>query len=187
MLLALSLNGCGSSTTDTSTSLGRSLAASAARANPASAPAGDPPGERDGTISPAQANMLSSTSDAPSPQAATRRYSLAYTNWYARTLPAHERALASLAVGAARRTDEQTVASRSRAKELAAAHVRNKGVVLAIAPGTGPAHGQWVIVTLEQTTGTGPYAGLPASPHVTLARTVRLGNHWAVTEWDPQT
>jgi len=123
----------------------------------------------------------------PSPRAAIRRYALAYTNWDARTLPAHERALASLAVGPARLADEQTAASQSRAKELAADHVRARGAILAIAVGTGQAHGQWVIVTAEQTTGTGPYAGLPASPHLTLARTVQLGSYWAVSEWNPQT
>ena len=189
LLLALTLGGCGDSTPNVPP-LGRSLYAAPARANPTPAPAGDPPEERGGTIPPghaASANMPSTTSEALSPQAALRRYALAYTNWNASSLPAHERALASLAIGAAQVADEQTAASQSGANELAADHVDNHGVVLATAPGAGPAHGQWVIVTLEQTTGTGPYAGLPASAHVTLARTARLGHRWAVIEWNPQT
>ena len=35
--------------------------------------------------------------------------------------------------------------------------VANVGQVVAIAPGEGPDRGQWVVVTEEQTTGTGPY------------------------------
>jgi len=99
---------------------------------------------------------------------------------------ADERHLASLAVGAARLAAEQTAASQSAAAQLAANHVQDKGVVLAITPGLGPARGQWVIVTQEQTTGTGPYAGLPSSPHVTLARAARLGRGWVVSEWSPR-
>jgi hypothetical protein len=189
-LVALTLSGCGSSTRNAPLPLGRSLDATPAPTNASPAPAGDPPGEQSGTIPPEQAAKTSppsASSAGPSPQGALRRYAFAYTNWYASSLPAHERALASLGVGAARLADQQTAASQSRAKELAADHVHNQGVVLAIAAGTGPAHGQWVIVTLEQTTGTGPYAGLPASPHVILARTVRVGPRWAVSEWNPRT
>jgi hypothetical protein len=76
--------------------------------------------------------------------------------------------------------------SQGAAAELAANHVENKGVLLAIISGEGPAHGQWVVVTQEQTTGSGPYSGLPTSPHVTLAKTVRLRNGFAVSQWNPQ-
>lgn len=187
LLLALILSACSGSTLNVPPPLGRSLNGMSTPASRLPAPAGDPPEERGGTIPPGKAAILSTTSGAPSPQAALRRYALAYMNWNASSLPAHERALASLAIGAARLADEQTATSHSRAGELAADHVDNHGVVLATAPGTGPAHGQWVIVTLEQTTGTGPYAGLPASTHVTLARITRFGHRWAVTEWNPQT
>jgi hypothetical protein len=115
------------------------------------------------------------------------RYALAYANWRASSLAAVERRLVVLAVGAARLTAEQIAASHSAAAELAGNHVQNKGVVLTIARGRGPAAGQWVVVTQEQTTGTGPYAGLPPALHVTLARTERLNRGWAISGWKPQT
>jgi hypothetical protein len=113
------------------------------------------------------------------------RYALAYTNWRASQLPARERRLAALSVGVARLSAEQTAAAESGAAALAAHDVANVGQVVAIAPGEGLDRGQWVIVTEEQTSGTGPYAGLPAGPHVTLARIVRLAGGWAVSAWDP--
>ncbi len=127
-------------------------------------------------------NSMSAT-----PQIALRRYALAYTNWTATNLAATERRLASLAVGAARLTAEQIAASNSATVELAANHVQNKGVVLTIAPGLGPAVGQWVVVTQEQTTGTGPYAGLPPTLHVTLAGTERVNGGWVIAKWTPRT
>jgi hypothetical protein len=188
LLLALiGLAGCGGrSPSSSSLPLGRALSAAPASTSQAPAPIGDPLPERDGTIPKGQAakeNTPATGSIAPSPQAALRRYALGYTNWQATSLPAHERQIASLAVGAARLAAEQTAASKSTAAQLASNHVENKGVVLAIAPGEGPARGQWIVVTQEQTTGTGPYAGLPPTLHVTLARTERLNQGWAVTEW----
>jgi hypothetical protein len=113
------------------------------------------------------------------------RYALAYTNWQASRLRVHERKLSSLAVGEARLAAQQIAASQSGTASLVANHVQNKGAVLAIAAGRGPARGQWVVVTQEQTTGTGSYAGLPSSPHVTSARVTRIGRGWAVSEWKP--
>jgi hypothetical protein len=180
---------CGDrSTSSTCPPLGRSLGAEPTPASPAPAPTGDPPAERGGTIPQSQAAQESrspSGSLARSPQAALRGYALAYTNWQASNLPAHERELASLAVGAARLAAEQTAASQSATANLAANHVRNKGVVLAIAPGQGPARRRWLAVTQEQTSRTGSYADLPCSPHVTLARVTPVGQGWAVSEWRP--
>jgi hypothetical protein len=189
LLLALvGLGGCGEHSTASSLApLGRALSGEPATAIDAPTPSGDPPAERNGTVAQAAAeNEPMAGSLASSPRAAVRRYALAYTNWQANSLPAHERRLATLAVGAARLTAEQIAASESSAAELAADHVQNKSVVLAIAPGQGLARGQWVVVTEEQTTGTGPFAGLPAAPHVTLARTARAGSGWAVSEWSPR-
>jgi hypothetical protein len=59
--------------------------------------------------------------------------------------------------------------------------------VLAIAPGQGPAAGQWIVVTQEQTTGTGPYASLPPALHVTFASTERLNHGWVISGWTPRT
>jgi hypothetical protein len=100
---------------------------------------------------------------------ALRRYALVYTNWRAAQLPARERELAALAIGPARLGAEQTA----------------DGQVVAIAPGQGPDAGQWVIVTEEQTTGSGLYAGLPRGPHVTLARLTHLPGGWVVSQWNP--
>ena len=190
LLVAIGLGGCGGgSTSSISPPLGRALTPERAPVSPAPAPTGDPPEERDGTV--AQGQTAAEKAPTPgslasSPQAALRRYALVYTNWQARDLPAHERRLASLAVGAARLAAEQTAASQSAATQLAEDHVQNTGVLLAIAPGQGLAHGQWVVVTQEQTTGTGPYAGLPTSVHVTLSRVTRPGRSWAVSEWSPR-
>ena len=157
--------------------------------SPAPAPIGDPPQERNGTVPEGQATPRTAPTRldrAHRHRPPCCRYALAYTNWQAASLTAHERELASLAVGAARLAAEQTAASESAAAALAANHVQNKGVVLAIAPGKGPARGQWVVVTQEQTTGTGPYAGLPPSAHVTLARTARVHARWVISEWRPE-
>ncbi len=189
ILALMSLSGCGaSSTTSTPSPLGRSFAAAPGPASPAAAPIGDPPAERHGTV-PERSALKESTpsSLAPSPQTALLRYALLYTNWQAASLPALERRLASLAVGAARLSAEQAGASRSAAATLAADHVQNTGVVLSIAAGRGPARGQWIVVTQEQSTGTGPYAGLPATLHVTLARTERVNRSWVISEWSPRT
>jgi hypothetical protein len=113
------------------------------------------------------------------------RYALVYTNWKASSLAANEQVLASMAVGAARLAAQQTAASESATAALAADRVRNKGAVLAITPGQGPARGRWIVVTQEQTIGTGPYAGLPSSIHVTLARVAQLRRWWVVSDWSP--
>jgi hypothetical protein len=155
---------------------------------PAPAPAGDPLQERDGTVLKGQTTAENSPrpgSIAPSPEAALLRYALAYINWQAANLATHERALASLAVGQARLAAQQTAAAQSTSAVLARDNVRNEGVVVAIALGKGPARTQWVVVTQERTTGTGPYAGLPSLAHVTLARVSFQTGGWAVSEWSP--
>jgi hypothetical protein len=97
---------------------------------------------------------------AHTPQGALRRYALAYVNWDAATLVAHERQLAALAIGPARLAALQTAAGLGAGGSALATHrVRNTGTVLAIAPGEGAASGRWVVVTQEQTSGTGAYAG----------------------------
>ena len=59
--------------------------------------------------------------------------------------------------------------------------------MLGIAPSQGPARGQWIVVTEEQTTGGGPYAGLPPTTHVSIARVKQWGQGWGVSEWTPET
>ena len=62
---------------------------------------------------------------------------------------------------------------------------RTAGSVLSIAPERA-GHGLWVVVTREHTSGASGYQGLPSSDHVTLARAVRLGGGYVVSEWLPQ-
>jgi hypothetical protein len=188
--LALALAGCASSAGVT-TPLGRSIAAGPPRPAPAvatPAPVGDPPTERAGTIpaaASAEENSVSPAGVATSPQLALRRYALAYVNWRAADLRERERQLATMSIGAAKLTAEQTAAAQSATAALIANDVADHGEVVAIAPGEGPDAGQWVIVTQEHTTGTGPYASLPTSPHVTVARVRHLNTGWAVSTWNP--
>jgi hypothetical protein len=189
MVVLISVGGCGgSSTEDVPSPLGRAFTAASSPPHPAPAPDGDPPPERHGTVPQRAAEKENApTVIAGSPQAALLRYALLYTNWQAANLPTIERQLASLSVGAARLTAEQIAASGSAIAELAAHHVQNTGIVLAIAPGRGPATGQWFVVTQEQSAGTGPYAGLPATLHVTTASTEHLDQGWAISSWTPRT
>ncbi len=61
----------------------------------------------------------------------------------------------------------------------------NRGRVVSVAADEG-ASGVWVIVTREQTGGSGEYEALPAGYHVTLARLARVAGGWAVSGWEPQ-
>ena len=189
-VLALALAGCASTTVNVP--LGRSIAAGPPRTVPVAptqAPIGDPQAERGGTIPAAAAlaeNSVSPTGVASSPQEALRRYALAYVNWRASDLRGREQQLAAISIGAAKLTAEQTVASESATAALVANDVANTGQVAAITPGEGPDAGWWVIVTLEHTTGTGAYAALPTSPHVTLARVRHVKTGWAVSSWNPR-
>lgn len=193
LLAVLVLAGCGASRSRpvVPAPLGRSLSGAAPKRSlvtAAPAPTGDPPPERGGTIARAAAAAelaVAPTTLAPSPSVALRRYALAYVNWSASGLPARERQLAGIAVGAARLAAQQTAAAAGGAAALAADHVANHGAVVAIAAGEGVDRGRWVIVTEEQTTGSGPYAGLPPGPHVTLAQVARLPGGWAVSVWLP--
>jgi hypothetical protein len=190
-LLALAAAGCGAAPPPPSAPLGRSIAAAPRRpapVAPTTAPTGDPPPERNGTIpkrARAAENTVTAAAVGSSPQQALRRYALAYTNWRATDLRHHERQLAAISVGAAKLTADQTATAEGDSAALIAARVANAGRVVAIARGEGPDAGLWVIVTLEHTTGTGPYAGLPPGPHVTTARVTRVGRGWVVSTWNP--
>lgn len=185
----LALGGCGADARSPGGSpLGRPIAAGPPAVGHAPAPVGDPVAERGGTVPAGTAdgeNAPPADAAASSPEAALRSYALVYTNWQAVTVVAHQRKLAALAIGPARLAALQTAASLGRAGELAAHRVQNTGVVLAIAREEGAARGRWVVVTQEQTTGTGAYAGLPSSLHVTLARVVPAGGGWVVWGWWP--
>jgi hypothetical protein len=188
-LALLAVGGCGAGGATTSTPLGRAIDTPPPAVAPAPAPVGDPLPERHGTLPPAVAegeDTPTAGDIATTPQDALRRYALAYTNWNAATLPTHLRRLAALAVGPARLSALQTAAAFAPISQLVTERVRNTGSVLAIAAGQGAATGEWVVVTREQTSGEGSYAGLSATPHVTLAQVTRVGVGWAVCEWWPR-
>jgi hypothetical protein len=189
-VLAVGPAGCAGSPGD-SAPLGRSIAAGPRRALPVAptpAPTGDPASERGGTI-PVTANAaddsVSRAGVASSPQLALRRYALAYINWRESNRQTRERELAAISVGPAKLTAQLEAAERSGAAALNADRVVNTGKVVAIAAGVGPERGEWVIVTLEHTTGTGAYAGLPPGTHVTFAEVRHVDGGWVVSVWNP--
>jgi hypothetical protein len=190
LLVPISLGGCARLASSSSAPLGRPISNSAVRVTTAPAPVGDPPDERNGTTRKDQAarqDTPPASATARTPKAALRRYAQLYTNWQATGLPARVHELATLAIGTARLAAEQIAASSALTiSELTAHHVQNTGIVLAIAPGKGPADGQWIVVTQEQTTGTGAYTGLPPSLHLILAQTTRLHDGWTISGWSPQ-
>ena len=189
-VLAVAVAGC-ASPPRVSAPLGRSIAAGPRRPLPVSptpAPTGDPPNERGGTIPAAAQSAEDSVSRAgvaKTPTLALRRYALAYVNWRASDLQARERQFAAMSIGDAKLTAQREAAARSGNAAPNANHIANTGQVVAIAPGEGPETGQWVIVTLEHTTGTGAYAGVPPGPHVTLAQVRQTDGGWVVSVWNP--
>jgi hypothetical protein len=153
------------------------------------ADAGDPTPERNGTV-PAHAqstfDRVSPGAAGVSPEVALTRYLLLYSNWTAANVAARQRQLAAISVGQARAQALQAAASLARDPELTKSAVSNTGTVVAITAGQGAAAGLWVLVTREQTTGRGDYAGLPPTLHVIFARLTATANGWVVTRWQPQ-
>jgi hypothetical protein len=190
--VAASLAGC--ATASTPAPLGRSIAPTPHLPGPASvappasrAPVGDPPGERGGTIPAADQHAQDAVGRAAvsqTPAQALRRFAVVYINWNASDIRLRARELAFMSLGAARLAAEQIAASGAGGG-LIADRVANRGAVVAIAHGLGRYHGQWVVVTVERTTGSGPYAGLPTATHVTLATVVRVDGGWVVSAWNP--
>lgn len=119
------------------------------------------------------------------PVAALEAFVRLYSNWTYRTVVAHQRRLASIAVGAARLAERQAAASSTTDGTLTRGRIWNRGQIISIARDRHRA-GMWVIVTREQTGGDSEYAGLPASFHVTLARLAHMAGGYAVSEWSPQ-
>ncbi len=164
-------------------------AARAATATPAP-DAGDPVPERGGTISTAArapSSRLAAEAGEPSPQAALARYGELYVNWSAADVVPRQRELASISLGQARAQALQAAASARADTVLARSRVANTGQVVSVGMGEGAGAGEWVIVTREQTTGHGDYAGLPPTLHVTYAQVTRTPRGWVVSRWSPQT
>jgi len=148
----------------------------------------DPAPERGGTI-PAAARAVQSRvavgAARQTPQAALERYARLYVNWTADRVVGIQRELASLSTGQARAQALQAAASYTRDQTLTQSNVANSGHLVAITSSvTSPR--QWVLVTSEQTSGTGDYAGLPPTLHVIYAQATRISSGWVVSEWAPQ-
>ena len=157
---------------------------------PTSAPtaSADPAPERGGTIpSAARAAQSRLAADAgrPTPQVALERYARVYDNWSAKTVAAAQDQLAAISLNQARAQALQAAASYARDQTLQQSAVANSGRLVAITESlTTP--GQWVLVTSEQTTGNGDYAGLPPTLHITYAQVTRTPSGWVVSDWSPQ-
>ncbi|HEX8714757.1 MAG TPA: hypothetical protein VF706_04235 [Solirubrobacteraceae bacterium] len=121
----------------------------------------------------------------PTASEAAAAFAELYVNWSYSTLAAHQRALAAMAVGAARLSERQAAASGQRDATIARGHIRNRGQVVSVAPDDLRA-GWWAIVTREHTAGDSQYEGLPAAYHVTLAQVAQVPGGYAVEQWQPQ-
>jgi len=150
--------------------------------------AGDPAPERGGTVPAATKTAERNTAAAGqlTPQAALIRYADLDVNWSAFDVVARQRQLALISLGQARAQALQAAASAQSDQLLIRSRVVNTGQVVAVARGQGPATQDWVLVTREQTTGEGDYAGLPATLHVTYATVVHTREGWVVNSWSPQ-
>jgi hypothetical protein len=188
LLVAGELAGCAAIANPYQTAGTATHPTSTARATP-QADAGDPRPERDGTV-PASAQAaigrLASGAASTNPQTVLARYALLYINWTAADVAADQRQLAAISLGQARAQALQAAASLARDPELTKSAVSNTGTVIAISAGNGAAAGLWVLVTREQTTGQGAYAGLPPTLHVIYAQLTATTNGWVVTRWQPQ-
>lgn len=187
---AVALAGCGlsdpytpkqpSPSVSNSTSTSTTQSTATTNANPAP--------ERGGTIPPgAQAaqSQLATGAAQPTPRSALEQYARLYVNWSARTVADDQRELAAISLDQARAQALQAAASYVHDQTLQQSGVANSGHVVAITSSiTTP--GQWVLVTSEQTTGKGDYAGLPPTLHVTYAQVTRASSGWVVSEWAPQ-
>lgn len=142
------------------------------------------PGEP--TAPPPRAPSSEASSAAqPTPQKTLAHFAQLYINWDYRNLPGVQLALAASAVGTARTSEQLAMAQTARDATLVRARVWNHGVLVSIAPDRARP-GRWVLVTREQTGGSGEYQALSADYHVTLARAVAVPGGWAVSAWEPQ-
>ena len=148
----------------------------------------DPLPERGGTIpAGAQAAQQRVPHEAgqPTPQAALTLFARLDINWSAPTVESAQQRLAAISIGQARAQALQAAASYRSDTTLQASGVANSGLVVTIAQSLATP-GQWVLVTSEQTSGNGDYAGLPPTLHVTYAQVAHTASGWVVSQWAPQ-
>lgn len=189
------LTGCGlndpyqNPSTPSATTITTTTSTASSRSVTTAADAQDPAPERGGTIPRADQRAeehLAAGAGAPTAREAVVRYARLYINWNPATLAVDQRRLAGLSIGAARLTAQQQAASTATDRTLHTDHLANHGTVVSAAPGTGAERGRWVIVTREQTTGTGSYHALPYQLHVILATVTHTRGGWVIAQWSPQ-
>ena len=185
---AVALAGCGLSDPYTAKQPSSSVTTSTSTTPSTTTTTADPVPERGGTI-PAGAratqSQLAAGAGWPTPQSALEQYARLYVNWSARTVADDQRKLAAISVDQARAQALQAAARYAQDQTLLQSGVANSGHVVAITSSI-VTPGQWVLVTSEQTTGKGDYAGLPPTLHVTYAQVTRTSTGWVVSEWAPQ-
>jgi hypothetical protein len=122
-----------------------------------------------------------------SPAQAIQYFAEYYVNWTAQTVAAHLRALARVSVGQARAALSLQAAQTARDYELRRGGIANSGVVEAIAPVTGQTD-QYAVVTRERTTAShsSAYQGLAPAWHVALATVARVRGLWVLSAWQPE-
>ena len=186
---AVALAGCGLTDPYTAKQPSSSVPNSTPSTTPSAATSNaDPAPERGGTIpagTRAMQRRLATGAGDPSPQSALEHYARLYVNWSARTVAADQRGLAAISVDQARAQTLQAAATYAQDQTLQQSGVANSGHLVAITSST-TTPGQWVLVTSEQTTGKGDYAGLPPTLHVIYAQVTRASSGWVVSEWAPQ-
>ncbi|HEY7933375.1 MAG TPA: hypothetical protein VID48_06065 [Solirubrobacteraceae bacterium] len=157
--------------------------------NPANQDPHEPAPERGGTIprgAEHRQDAVSRNALSATPEQALRRFAELYVNWDAKSVRAHQLALASISIGAARLTAEQVAAQVQGSSVIGQDSVSNSGEVISITRGIGGASGYWVVVTNEHTEGRRGYENLPARLHVTYALLRHLAGGWVISTWQPR-
>jgi hypothetical protein len=124
---------------------------------------------------------------AADPVSAVRAFVASFINWDATDVASQLSALASQSVGQARSAMQLAAAQAAGDYELQRGGIANSGAVESVAPLAGRA-GEYVVVTLEQTTATATsaYDGLRPAWHVAVATVVQVPGGWALSGWQPE-
>lgn len=181
--VAATLAGCGLSNPDTPYG-GLKSSGSTSTQQASTTQNAEPTHERHGKIPAAASssqNTLSAGAGGSTPDAAIKQYAALWCNWTSGNLLAHEHRLEGISVGGARQQESLAIASPTET----GSKITSTCKVVAIAAGTGPAAGSWVLVTSSQTVAPGQ-ASLPAQLHVTYAGAVQRSGRWVINQWSPQ-
>lgn len=140
------------------------------------------PDDVDGHDGPPPVSTVGAKSAGATAAAALTRYARLFVNWKASDLNQRARQLSTMSVGQARTAakafdDHQPALERYK--------VTNTGSVAAIARGRGTETGKWAVVVDEDTSGYGPYLGLPATSELIWATVRRAAGGYVIGSWYP--